>query len=170
MGWLPAMAQQPGFISAAVVKPFADEELEALQAFKPEAAMEVVCFWRSEKERVEWVARPDPRRGVRQGHGGRRQRLAHPANGRAKLGHPELTAVFCLRGRPLTELRRCRPTIEDTPGNGRADRPVGVNLSSAVHLQTDWLRTRRGHRRFRQCRQIESEASAPAQWRRQSHP
>ena len=57
-GWLPAMAEQPGFISAAVVKPFADEELEALQAFKPEAAMEVVCFWRSEKERVEWVARP----------------------------------------------------------------------------------------------------------------
>jgi heme-degrading monooxygenase HmoA len=58
IGSLPAMAEQPGFISAAVVKPFADEELEALQAFKPEAAMEVVCFWRSEKERVEWVARP----------------------------------------------------------------------------------------------------------------
>ena len=57
-GWLPAMAQQPGFISAAVVKPFGDEQLEALQAFKPEAAMEVVCFWRSEQERVEWVERP----------------------------------------------------------------------------------------------------------------
>ena len=57
-GWLPAMAQQPGFIGAAVVKPFPDDELKALQAFKPEAALEVVCFWRSEQERVEWVARP----------------------------------------------------------------------------------------------------------------
>ena len=66
-GWLPAMAEQPGFISAAVVKPFADEELEALQAFKPEAAMEVVCFWRV-REGAGGVGRaPDPRRGVRQG-------------------------------------------------------------------------------------------------------
>ena len=28
------------------------------QEERMEAAMEVVCFWRSEKERVEWVARP----------------------------------------------------------------------------------------------------------------
>ena len=56
--WLPAMAEQPGFISAASLKPFLDSDLEALGALKPDAAVEAVCFWESEQARLEWVARP----------------------------------------------------------------------------------------------------------------
>ena len=56
--WLAAMAEQPGFVSAAVLKPFADEALYALQAAKPGHRFEIVAFWRSEQERLEWVARP----------------------------------------------------------------------------------------------------------------
>ena len=57
-GWLTAMAEQPGFIGAAVVKPFPDEELDALGASKPDSSIEAISFWRSEQERLEWVARP----------------------------------------------------------------------------------------------------------------
>ncbi len=56
--WLPAMAEQPGFISAASVKPFLDSDLEALGALKPDAEVEAVCFWESEQARLDWVARP----------------------------------------------------------------------------------------------------------------
>ncbi len=57
-GWLPAMSEQPGFISAVILKPFDDEDLEALGASKPDAAMEAVCLWQSEQDRLDWVARP----------------------------------------------------------------------------------------------------------------
>lgn len=57
-GWLPAMSQQPGFLAAAVVRPYDDRELEALGAVRPAPALEAVSFWNSEAERQEWVARP----------------------------------------------------------------------------------------------------------------
>ena len=56
--WMTAMAKQPGFISGAVLKPFSDDDLAALQASVPEHAIEVVSFWTSEEERLTWVARP----------------------------------------------------------------------------------------------------------------
>ena len=55
--WIAAMAEQPGFASAAMVTPFPDEEFTKLEAFKPQT-YEVVSFWRSESERKAWVARP----------------------------------------------------------------------------------------------------------------
>ena len=56
--WLTAMAEQPGFISGAVLKPFAEEDLAELQATVPEHYVEVVSFWQSEEKRLAWVARP----------------------------------------------------------------------------------------------------------------
>lgn len=55
--WMGAMAGQPGFLWAAVKTAYADEELAALQAARPSHLYEVVSYWSSEKERVEWVAR-----------------------------------------------------------------------------------------------------------------
>jgi len=57
-GWLPAMSEQPGFMAAAVVSPYDHTELEALGAVAPAPALEAVSFWRSETERLAWVARP----------------------------------------------------------------------------------------------------------------
>ena len=56
--WLPAMAEQPGFLSAAILRPFDKEHLTRLEAAQPPHALEVVSFWRSEQERLDWVARP----------------------------------------------------------------------------------------------------------------
>ena len=56
--WLAAMAEQPGFLNAAMLTPFSDDALTNLGAEKPSHAFEVLSFWRSEKERLEWVARP----------------------------------------------------------------------------------------------------------------
>ena len=56
--WMTAMAEQPGFISGAVLKPFSDDALAALQASVPEHAIDVVAFWTFEEERLAWVARP----------------------------------------------------------------------------------------------------------------
>jgi heme-degrading monooxygenase HmoA len=55
---MAAMTDQPGFISAAVLKPFAEGELAKLEATVPRHHVEVVAFWRSEEERLAWVARP----------------------------------------------------------------------------------------------------------------
>lgn len=56
--WIAAMSEQPGFLHAALLKPFSDEELDALGVMKPSHTFEVVSFWESEKLRLEWVARP----------------------------------------------------------------------------------------------------------------
>ena len=56
--WMAAMSEQPGFLRAALLKPFSDDELEKLQAAKPQSAFETVAFWRTEEERLAWVARP----------------------------------------------------------------------------------------------------------------
>ena len=56
--WMAAMAEQPGFLRAATVKPLSDDELAKLEAIKPESTYEVVSLWRSESERQAWVARP----------------------------------------------------------------------------------------------------------------
>ena len=56
--WLAAMIEQPGFVSAAILTPFSDDALAQLQAGKPDTAYEIVSFWQSEEERLEWVARP----------------------------------------------------------------------------------------------------------------
>jgi heme-degrading monooxygenase HmoA len=56
--WLGGMSQQPGFVNAAILKPYAAEELAKLEALTPPTPIEVVCFWRSESERLEWVTRP----------------------------------------------------------------------------------------------------------------
>lgn len=56
--WLKAMAEQPGFISAAILTPFSDDALAKLGAAKPDTKLEIVSFWESEEKRLEWVARP----------------------------------------------------------------------------------------------------------------
>ena len=56
--WLVAMAQQPGFAGSAVLTPMPGEHPDELGARKPESAFEVLSFWRSEEERLAWVARP----------------------------------------------------------------------------------------------------------------
>ena len=55
--WIAAMTQQPGFLRATLNTPFSDEDLAALEANKPDFAYEMVSYWRTEQERVEWVAR-----------------------------------------------------------------------------------------------------------------
>ena len=56
--WLPAMTKQPGFINAYLLQPFDDIELKKIDAKIPDHDLEVVAFWASEQERLEWVARP----------------------------------------------------------------------------------------------------------------
>ena len=55
--WLAAMETQPGFIRAALNRPFSDTDLAALEASRPSYDVEVVSYWTSEKERLEWAAR-----------------------------------------------------------------------------------------------------------------
>ena len=54
--WIAAMTRQPGFLRATLNTPFSDEDLAALEANKPPFAYEMVSFWRTEQERVDWVA------------------------------------------------------------------------------------------------------------------
>ena len=56
--WLPDMAKQPGFINAYLLQPFNDIELKKIDAHIPDHDLEIVAFWASEQERLEWVARP----------------------------------------------------------------------------------------------------------------
>ena len=56
--WISAMSEQPGFLHAALLKPFSDKELDALSGMKPSHTFEIVSFWESEQKRLEWVARP----------------------------------------------------------------------------------------------------------------
>ena len=55
--WLDAMNKQPGFLRAAMNTPFTDAELDALEASKPSYTHEVVSYWESEQQRLDWVAR-----------------------------------------------------------------------------------------------------------------
>jgi heme-degrading monooxygenase HmoA len=55
--WMKAMAEQPGFLRGAVVKPFDDEALAALEATRPAYTCEVVSYWESEASRVAWTQR-----------------------------------------------------------------------------------------------------------------
>ena len=56
--WIAAMAQQPGFVSAALLTPLPEGDLKKLGATRPQHTFEVLAFWNSEQERLEWVARP----------------------------------------------------------------------------------------------------------------
>ena len=56
--WMAEMSEQPGFLRAALLKSFPDDELDRLQASKPARTFETVAFWRTEEERQAWVARP----------------------------------------------------------------------------------------------------------------
>ena len=56
--WMAAMSEQPGFLRAALLKPFSDDELDKLRAARPQSTFETVAFWRTEEERLAWVARP----------------------------------------------------------------------------------------------------------------
>ena len=47
--WISTMSEQPGFVQAAMLTPFDDDESNDI---------EVVSYWESEKLRLEWVARP----------------------------------------------------------------------------------------------------------------
>lgn len=47
--WISTMAEQPGFVQAALLTPFDDDSSEDI---------EVVSYWESEELRLEWVARP----------------------------------------------------------------------------------------------------------------
>ena len=55
--WMEAMKQQPGFISASLMTPLPQEELDAMGAVKPPFSHEVLSFWESEEMRQAWVAR-----------------------------------------------------------------------------------------------------------------
>ncbi len=55
--WISAMTQQPGFLRATLNTPFSDDDLAALEASKPPFGYEMVSIWRTEQERVDWVAR-----------------------------------------------------------------------------------------------------------------
>ncbi len=57
-GWIDAMALQPGFVRAAVVRPYAEDHLKSLEATKPVYEYEVVSYWNSEDDRVAWTKRP----------------------------------------------------------------------------------------------------------------
>ena len=56
--WIDAMQVQDGFISAATVTPYSDEELKNLEAASPSHVYEVISFWQTEEQRLAWVARP----------------------------------------------------------------------------------------------------------------
>ena len=56
--WIKTMSEQPGFLRAAALKPFPDDELVSLQAIRPENAYEVVTYWETEAQRVAWTQRP----------------------------------------------------------------------------------------------------------------
>ena len=58
--WIKAMAEQPGFLHAALLRPFSDEELDALGAMKPSHTFEVVSFWPS---LLSLTKRPRPKTG-----------------------------------------------------------------------------------------------------------
>ncbi len=47
--WISTMSEQPGFVQAAMLTPFEDEDSDDI---------EVVSYWESEELRLEWVARP----------------------------------------------------------------------------------------------------------------
>lgn len=55
--WMEAMKRQPGFISASLMTPLPQEELDAMGAVKPPFSHEVLSFWESEALRQAWVAR-----------------------------------------------------------------------------------------------------------------
>ena len=55
--WMEAMKQQPGFISASLMTPLPQEELDAMGAAKPPFSHEVISFWENEEQRQAWVAR-----------------------------------------------------------------------------------------------------------------
>ena len=52
------MSEQPGFLAAAVVRPYEPTEFEALGGLIPAYTLEAVSFWRSESERQAWAALP----------------------------------------------------------------------------------------------------------------
>lgn len=56
--WMKAMAAQPGFVSAALLKPQSAQYLDELGLRRPPHTFELVAFWASERARREWVARP----------------------------------------------------------------------------------------------------------------
>ena len=84
-GWLQAMSDQPGFLSAALVTPYSDDELAELHATKPRSVYEAVSFWRSEPERREWAARPIHDEVFAPRHRSGREPQPHAANGGAEL-------------------------------------------------------------------------------------
>lgn len=47
--WISTMSEQPGFVRAAMLTPFDDEDSDDI---------EVISYWESEELRLEWVARP----------------------------------------------------------------------------------------------------------------
>lgn len=49
--WINTMAEQPGFIQAAMLTPFGEDA-------ESSDDIEVVSYWESEELRLEWVARP----------------------------------------------------------------------------------------------------------------
>ena len=83
--WMAAMSEQRGFLRAALLKPFPDEELDKLQAAKPASTFETVAFWRTEEERLAWVARPDPRPDLQPPAGASRRRELHATDCGARL-------------------------------------------------------------------------------------
>jgi len=55
--WMRAMEQQPGFLRAALLRPYPRAQLERLAAAQPDVDFQVVSYWQSEEERTAWVGR-----------------------------------------------------------------------------------------------------------------
>ena len=56
--WIAAMAKQPGFLKAVILKPFPGSKIKKVGGALPKHVFEVVSYWNSEEERLDWVARP----------------------------------------------------------------------------------------------------------------
>ena len=53
--WLPTMAEQPGFLRSALLKPVYEEEFARICGTTAEHEFEVVAFWESTKHVLSWA-------------------------------------------------------------------------------------------------------------------
>ena len=56
--WIDAMAKQPGFVKAVMLKPYSAEARAPIGLPDPGFTFEVISFWKSEEERAAWAKRP----------------------------------------------------------------------------------------------------------------
>lgn len=64
--YAPMLAQQPGFVSAALGKIYSDESLQEIDAERPESNYQLSLDFQTEESRRAWVS--DPRHDPAWGH------------------------------------------------------------------------------------------------------